>query len=113
MGFEFFDYDPHTGIKRYFDYDHDSGTVVFRCEQDISEWLRTTMETRNTNGTKKGLMDNGREYHLYASIPTIVQLELMQKGLDIFSDDPSMQRRVFDEINRNYPYCKMTDRTHR
>lgn len=113
MAFEHFDYDPLTGITTKFDFDFDSGTVIFRKEQDVEAYLATMMETRNIDSTRKGLMDGGREFHLYATIPMIVQLELMEKGIDIFSDDPAVQRRMFDEINKNYPYCKATYRTHR
>lgn len=112
MAFELFDVDPLTGVTTYFDFD-ESGNVIFRKEQDIEAYLATMQETRNANTTQKGLMDNGREFHLYCTIPTIVQLELMEKGIDIFSDDPAVQRRMFDEINKNYPYCKATYRTHR
>ena len=47
-----------------------------------------------------------------SSLTPIVQIELRKKGIDIYSKDPAMLRRMFAEINTNYPYCKVTDKTH-
>lgn len=110
---EFFSYDPWSGVTRYFDYDETTGTVAITSQKDIEHYLKQTSEARATRRNDKGLMDNGREFHLYAQLDPIVMLELYQKGIDIYSSDKEMQRRMFDEINANYPWCKVTDKTHR
>lgn len=109
---EFFDYNPDTGVTEYFDYDHQTGEAYIRTEQDLTAYFRRNQELIATGKTDKGLMDGGRELHFYASLPPVVQIELRQKGIDIYSKDPTMVRRMLHEINANYPYCKVTPKTH-
>lgn len=54
-------------------------------------------------GIKKGL------WH-YATIPLVVQYELLKKGINVHSK--SDRGRVLDEINANYPHLKTTRKTH-
>jgi hypothetical protein len=114
---EFFQYNPHNGITEFFDYDESTGNVMITSiapgADALDAFLDMTHETRAVGKTDKGLMDNGREFHCYASLPAIVQLQLRQKGIDIYSKDPTMMRRMFDEINTNYPWCKTTYKSHR
>jgi hypothetical protein len=105
---EFFSYDPLTGVRKLFDYDESTHTAIIRSEQDVEGLLARNRELRNTRAC-----DNPKsELRLWASIPTIVQLELRKKGLDIFSKDQTMLRRVRREIEANYPYLKTSDMRH-
>lgn len=105
---EFFDYDPTRGVRRLFDFDEITGTAYIRTEQDVDALLGVTRELRNT-----GVFDSkSREMHLWAVIPAVVQLELRKKGLDIFSKDQAMLRRVQAEIQANYPYLRTTEKTY-
>ena len=108
----FFEYHPHNGVTEYFDYDESTGVASIHSTKDIEPFLAMTQEARNTGACDKGLMDNGREFHFYASLDPIVQLELRQKGIDIYSKDPAMIRRMFREINQNYAKCRMSTKIH-
>lgn len=110
---EFFDYRPDTGIMETWDYDEMSGKAFVHHSSDLEAFFARNQDLRNSGATDKGLMDNGREFHMYASIPPTVQIELRAKGIDIYSSDKTMQRRMFDEINQNYPYLKTTNKNHR
>jgi len=102
---EFFNFDPTYGVTEEFDFDPTTGKVMIHSTRNIDPFLKATAETRATGRASKGLMDNGREFHHYASLDTIVMLELRKKGIDIYSKDKSMMKRMFHEINTNYPHC--------
>lgn len=104
---EFFDYDPVLGMRTTWDYDESTGDAKFRHEQDVEPLLGYTMEARNTRQ-----YDGKHDYKFYCSIPPVVQIELRNKGIDIYSKDPSMIRLMLQTINKDYPYLKMTDKTH-
>lgn len=101
------EYDPETGITEI-DYasDDDDKLVVQKIE-DVEGLLDRNQELRNSGATdvgiKKGL------WHV-ASIPVTVQYELLKKGINIFQKDD--HRKMWEEINANYPYLKTTNKTH-
>lgn len=109
---EFFDYTPHNGVRESFDFDPMTGKAYIRHDQDVSGVLATAAETRAVGSCNKGMMDGGMEFHCFAILPATVQIELRTKGLDLYSPDPAMQRRVLQEIERNYPAYKVTDKYH-
>lgn len=109
---EFFDYKPETGVMDLWDYDEMTGMAFIHQKQDLELFFKRNSEARNTGACNKGIMDGGREFHFYCSIPPVVQIELRNKGIDIYSKDPTMIRRMFAEINQHYPYLKMTDKHH-
>ena len=106
---DFLDYDPLTGITHLFDYDEDTNTAFIRTEQDIEPFLKRTAELANTGAKDDGIK---RDFWHYADLPPVVQLELRKKGIDIYSKDPTMIRRMFAEINTNYARCKVTHKRH-
>jgi hypothetical protein len=110
---EFFEYSPHNGVQELWDYDQQTGKAWIRHNGDHEAFFSRNAESRNTRACDKGIMENGKEFHWYCSIPPVVQIELRTKGIDIYSKDPVMIRRMFDEINQNYPLLKMTDKKHR
>ena len=103
----FLSYDPVTGVRNDMDYDPESGRLDIHYRQDIEPLLEHTKMLRDN-----GLMDPGikQGFWHYASIPTTVQLELLNKGIDIFkaNDFP----RLCAEINTNYPWLKVTEKNH-
>jgi hypothetical protein len=109
---EFFDYQPHTGVHESWEYDETTGKAFIHQKGDLEAFFGRNMEARNTRVCDKGVLDNGREFHFYASLTPIVQIELRNKGINIYSKDPTMIRRMFQEINKNYPNCKMTFKKH-
>lgn len=109
----FWDYQPHNGLVEHWDYDENEGKAYFRQSGDHEAFFRRNAELRATKATDRGIMESGKEFHFYCSIPPVVQIELKNKGVDIYSKDPAMIRRMFDEINTHYPWCKVTDKVHR
>lgn len=104
---EFLEYDPVTGIRHSMDYDPETGKLDLHYTQDVQPVLDLAQRVRNDRVTDVGIK-NG--FWHYATIPTTVQIELLNKGIDIFkaNDFP----RLMAEINTNYPYLKMTDKHH-
>jgi hypothetical protein len=108
---DFWNYDRSTGlVERVVEED---GYLNFYVQSEMQPFLDRVAEARNTNAASKGLMDNGKEMHLYAILDPITILQMRAKGIDIYSADKDMQRRMFDEINANYPLTKVTTKTHR
>jgi hypothetical protein len=101
------EYDPATGVRETNYASDDDDKIIVRKEQDVQGLLDRNLELRNTRATdigiKKGL------WH-YASIPITVQYELLKKGLSIHRRQD--WRAIYDEINKNYPHLKTTDKTH-
>ena len=104
-----FDVDPETGMKEYFDYDPVKDQVFMTYEQDVTHFLdRMNAIRNNPEISAKGIKE---EWWLYASIPQVVEMALMNKGLDLNNKDH--MPAILKEINANYPYLKATDKWHR
>lgn len=102
------DTNPDTGLQTLLDYDPVTDKFSVGYKQDLSGFLSALQERRNKEDSAAGIKENW--WH-YCSIPEIVQLELHAKGIDVLN--PAHSKRVFDEINANYPYLKLTNKTHR
>ena len=109
MAKQLFGYDEATGTADYLDVVEEGGKLIANVEftQDVSALLDRNGELANVGATdagiKKGL------WH-YASIPLTVVIELRNKGINIYNKDH--HKRVFQEINANYPYLRTTHKTH-
>jgi len=106
---EFFDYNPDTGVTEYFSYDEATGDVTIRHEQDVEAVLQRAKHLRDSGKGDLGIKNNW--WH-YCILPTTVQIELRQKGIDFMSKDPRDLKRLFQEIDANYPYLKTTNKKH-
>lgn len=102
---EFFDYDPYTGLQKLFDYEDDTSKVRIHSRQDVQPLLDYATAARNER-----IFEGHREFQLACKIPPVVQIELRNKGIDIYSKDPTMIRRMFREIEANYPRLKTIDK---
>lgn len=102
---DFLDYDPLTGIQ------HETSTeddmIVVHTMQDVQPLIDRAQKMRTHGFNDKGIK-NGM-WHV-ADIPPTVILELKKKGLDIFKGDQQVLAKVHQEIERNYPYLKTTDK---
>lgn len=104
-----FSYDPLTGVTKYFDYDEEKGEALIRSVQDVSSILEFAKACRTAEISKEQLKKD--DYMcLHATIPVVVQLELMKKGIDIF--DNNCSKRLMEEIETNYPYLKCSNFKH-
>lgn len=108
---EFFSYDPLSGVTRYFDYEEDTHKVRIHSQQDVEPYLKRTEFLARTGATDAAWKKH--DFTLYAELPPVVQLELKNKGIDIYSKDPTMIRRMMDEINTKYKRFKTTEKVHR
>lgn len=103
---EFFDFDPVTGIKDEWDYDEQTGTAVIHRSQDVSAILKATAEARNTGSCQKGIKRDDY-FVLHAMIPTIVEMDLLKRGIDIMN--PHDHKRMMAVIESDYPMLKTTE----
>lgn len=98
--------DKQGGVATYTDVDELTGEIKIITEQDVSGFLDRMKRLRETSSERwqKGVKE---EWMHYASIPTIVIMQLKEKGIDVFCKDD--EKRMLSEINRNYPYLKTVD----
>ena len=104
---ELFDYDQVTGASYYFDHDESTNKTYIRTEQDVKPLLDLNMSLRN-EGIKH--LPSGALLRHYATVPMTVILELKQKGIDFY--DQNDAKRVFQEIEANYPLLKVDNMRH-
>ena len=107
MPFEFFDFDPLTGVRE--DLAFEDGKVHIRYTQDVEPVINKMKALKNEGMADETWRKTGAT--LYASIPAVVQGALLKKGIN-FLDSNDMPR-LLDEINTNYPWLKATNKTHR
>lgn len=109
MAFEFFDYDPITGVRTLFDYDEDAGTAIFRREEDISGVLALAAKTRaGQPGSYIGSSDE--QWYPQAIIPAMVMAELLKKGIDVSALEGKDATALAKVIETEYPALKLTDK---
>lgn len=102
----YFDHDPHTGTVQTYDYDPTTDTHMITTHQQVSALLDSLQTRRNDpDYWKKAIKE---EWVHFASIPTVVELELKKKGLNLY--DKNATKRIMQEIEINYPYLKAVDK---
>ena len=101
---EFFDYNKTNGM-RYDTEDDNDEKIIVRASQDIEPIVDHMKEKQ-----KKGDTGIKRSYWHYCSIPTVVEVELRKKGINIYNKHQT--KELLREINTNYPYLKATRRHH-
>lgn len=102
------EYDPFTGVQEINVADEMSGTLTVRKQMDVEPLLDATKALANEGmtdiGIKKGL------WH-YCSIPLPVQYEMLTlHGVNV--QDKNHWPKVFDLVNKHYPYLKTTHKNH-
>ena len=100
---EFFDYNHNNGMR--YDTEQDNDKIIIHSSQDVAPIIEHMARKRNNegNGIKRGM------WH-YCSIPTTVELELRQKGINIYNKHQT--KELLKEINTNYPHLKATRMKH-
>lgn len=107
MAREFLDYNPDTGMTYYTEFLEESQETRLTYEADVTPLLDHCMRLRN-----EGIHTAKDEMFHYAKIPPVVQVELLGKGLNIFSNDESVLKRIRQEIKSNYPYLRTSNDVH-
>lgn len=104
------DFDPLTGMRVTFEYNHDNDTFTIGHHQDAqpiledNKWALLDLDTHKKQSK--------REWAHYAKIPEIVILEWKAKfGVDFM--EPNHWKKVMSLINSpDYRYLKRTTYTH-
>ena len=88
--------------------DMNDGHLQVHYRQDVEPVLEYAKTLRINGLTDSGIK---RDMWHYAQIPPVVILEMKFKhGVDLFNRDH--EKRVFELINREYPYLKTTEKMH-
>lgn len=103
-----YEWNPHRGTWYEYETDNQTGDVIIHTKQDVQPVLDRNRKLRNSGvNDYKGLNDSADLKH-YATIPAHVELALREKGIDIYSQNYT--KELIQEIERNYPECKVTNR---
>lgn len=102
------EYDPRTGIVETNEFDELTGRWTINKSADVEPVVEAAKAIANSRATdigiKKGLWS-------YCVVPQAVEYELLWKhGINI--NNRGHWPRMFDLINRDYPYLKTTHKHH-
>src|SRR5437660_11502462 len=100
---EFFEYDPHTGIRTDLAWNEATQEMTLIRTADVEPVLDFTKANANEGLNRKGIQEG---WWLYAKLPPIVILQMRAKGINVF--DQNDQKKMFSEINAHYPFLKCT-----
>lgn len=103
------DYNPLTGEKVTFSYNHDNDTFTIGQHQDCTPVLEYNQRLRLESDSKEQIK---RGWLKYASIPNIVIVKWKREhGVDFFN--PDHWQKVMGLINSSeYKFLKTTEITH-
>lgn len=101
---EMFEYDPMTGIRTDTAWDEASQQMTLIRTADVEPVLDYAKEMAADGSVSQRGIKQG--WWCYAKLPPIVILQMRAKGINVF--DQNDQKRMFEEINTNYAYLKMT-----
>ena len=98
--------DQNGDTTTYFDMDESNGNIHVTTEQDLTGFLERMKKMRinSADNWRKGVRE---DWLHYASIPSVVIMELRNKGIDIFN--PEDEKKMLQEINKNYQFLKTVD----
>ena len=98
--------DQSGDTKTYFDMDESNGNIHVTTEQDLTGFLERMKKKRidSNENWRKGIRE---DWLHYASLPSVVIMELRNKGIDVFN--PEDEKKMRREINTNYTYLKTVD----
>lgn len=96
------EYSTWDGIKREWYFDDDTDELICHKTSDVTRMLdyNKSLAAEQTDFSSK------TKFHKMASIPPIVEMELLKKGIDLKDSDPAMRKRLYQEIEQNYPHLK-------
>lgn len=88
-----------NGIEEWFDYDPIQDQMIVQTRQNVTPILEAMNEKR-----KQGLWHNEvkNDWVHVAKIPAAIEMELRNKGIDIY--DRNCTKRLMRELQTNYPY---------
>ena len=92
------------GITTYFDYNNLTDDMHLTAVQDVTPILDAMKGKRLQARWDKEVKE---DWVHFAKIPEIVELELLQKGINIY--DKNCTKQMMQEIQTNYPYLLAHD----
>lgn len=96
-------------MQTFYDYDPVRDQAFLTYTQDVSHFLDRMQAIRNNPDIcKQGMKE---EWWYYCSIPEVIELDLMKKGL--FLHNKHQTKDILKEINTNYPKLRATEKWHR
>ncbi len=101
---EFFEMDALTGIRTDLSWSESTQEMTLIRTADVEPVLDFTKACANEAGLNREDIKKG--WWCYAKLPPIVILQMRAKGINVFNQND--QKRMFQEINENYPHLKMT-----
>ncbi len=107
------DFDPLTGIRTTFDYDHASDTTIiayddpFGATDKVLDWNK-----RRKANIEKSRLQEKREFIHYARIPPMAQLDMYSRyGVKVW--DTNHTKKVMQLVNSaEYQDCKIAPKIH-
>ena len=94
--------DSFNGVDQYYDYDPIKDEMIIQSRQDVTGELGV-MDGKRKQEKWKDEVRNDMVH--FCKLPTVVEVELMQKGIDTNRlNDPETFRKFAREIQANYPY---------
>ena len=105
---EFFDWNAARGVWYEVEDDPQTGDLLIHTKQNPTPALEWAKKQRDHGLNDFGGKRDKSDLKHYATIPTHIELELRQKGINIY--DKNNTKRLIQEIERNYPLCKVTNR---
>lgn len=105
---EFFDWNPHRGTWYEHDYDEQTGKTIIHTKQDVKPVVDHAQRMRDSGYVDRGIK---KGWWRYATIPAHVELELRQKGINIYKTEQTNE--LLKELDLNYPHLKYTYKKHR
>ena len=91
------EYNPLTGATESYYWDDASKTMTVRNRHDVTSILEANKRMANDSLDQRF---GGEMLHHIAEIPNaIIEKWLKEDGIDVFSDDPTMQRAVMRKLH--------------
>lgn len=104
------DHDPLTGVTTYFDYEQDTDKMLITEVQDVTPFLDQASSKRNDDEYSRAGIKN--DWWHYARIPNVVAMDMANRfGVNMYGPSPDW-KSILKIINREYPWLKMTTKTH-
>lgn len=105
-GWQWFDYDPYTGITEWFRQDSHTGAISIHYSQNVEPIMDFCKELANSAVTDGNFRGEG---FLVAALPMIAIMKMREKGFNALKEHgPEGTKYLLKEIKTNYPFFLTT-----
>lgn len=100
------EYDDFTGITTKYWIDKSNGDLTIERIEDVESILQHNKQLQAENHNKSFINDSSWG-HKVADIPNIVIEQWLKEGIDLFSTDPDMKKKVLRKLqDPSYRYLR-------